>query len=76
MKAYSLLYNFEILVLLYCAISMMRIVHAMPQTRGVSPFSQAGFGILTASQLCIAHKSIQAYPLEAALDYSGGDQPV
>jgi len=68
--------DFGIIILWVRAISMMRIVHAMPQTRGVSPFSQAGFGILTASQLCIAHKSIQAYPLEAALDYSGGDQPV
>jgi len=47
----------------------------MPQTRGVSPFSQAGFGILTASQLYIAHKSIEAYPLEASLNYGGGDQP-
>jgi len=47
----------------------------MPQTRGVSPFSQAGFGILTASQLYIEHKSIEAYPLEASLNYGGGDQP-
>ena len=64
-----------IIILCVCAISMMRIVRAMPQTRGVSPFSQAGFGILTASQLCITHKPIEGYPLEASLDYAGGDQP-
>jgi len=52
-----------------------KIIRAMPQTHGVSPHSQAGFGILTASQLCIAHKSIEAYPLEASLDYAGRDQP-
>jgi len=57
------------------AIHMIWIVHAMPQTRGVSPFSQAGFGILKSSQLRIAHKPIVAYPLEASLDYAGGDQP-
>jgi len=28
-----------------------------------------------ASQLCIAHKPIEANPLEASLDYAGGDQP-
>ena len=65
-----------IIILCVRATSMMRIVHAMPQIRGVSPYAKAGFGILTASQLCIAHKSIEAYPLEASLDYAGGDQPV
>jgi len=64
------------IIIIFCVrvISMMRIVCAMPQTR-VSPFSQAGFGILTASQLCIAHKAIETNPLEASLDYAGGDQP-
>ena len=71
------LWDFGIIITLCVrAIPMVRIVCAMPQTRGVSPYSQAGFGILTASQLCITHKSIEAYPLEAASDYSGGDQPV
>ena len=65
-----------IIILCVRAIPMIRIVHAMPQTRGVCPYSQAGFGILIASQLCIRHKPIEAYPLEASLDYSGGDQPV
>ena len=65
-----------IIVLCVRAIPMIRIVDAMPQTRGISPYSQAGFGILTASQLCTTHKPIEAYPLEASLDYSGGYQPV
>ena len=65
-----------IIILCVRAIPTIWIVRAMPQTRRISPFSQAGFGKLTASQLCIAHKSIEAYPLEASLDHSGGDQPV
>ena len=75
MKAYLLVYNFDILrffgiiIIILCvrAIPMIWIVHAMPQTRGVSPYSQAGFGVLTASQLCITHKPIEAYPLQAML---------
>ena len=79
MKAYLLLYNFEILVLLLYCVSVLSLwyeLYMQCQTRGVSPYSQAVFGILTASQLCITHKPIEAYPLEASLDYAGGDQPI
>jgi len=48
--------DFHVKLLSVHAIHMIWIVHAMPQTRGVSPFSQTGFGIplLNDMDLCLA----------------------
>jgi len=52
-----------IIILCVCAISMMWIVHAMPQTRGVSPFSQAGFGMFcfAALRIRISTRNMSTY---------------
>ena len=70
-------YGIIIIILCVRAIPMIQIVRSMPHSWG-KPLLTGWFGILTASQLCviITHKPIEAYRLEAALDYSGGDQPV